>query len=146
MKKCPFCTAEIPVEAKKCKFCGEWVAPPEPAVEPPEPAAPAEPGELKVTVQPPTRGPTKACPYCSAQIPQDAWTCMYCKRGVVGGRPAAIGMAILGLLVVGVFFFGFWLPGFLKMNEQRKEFDQKWEKTRQEQEQFRQEHFPERQR
>ncbi len=24
-KLCPFCSAEIPSDAKKCKFCGEWV-------------------------------------------------------------------------------------------------------------------------
>ena len=25
MKNCPFCKAEIPVDALKCKHCGEWV-------------------------------------------------------------------------------------------------------------------------
>lgn len=25
MKSCPFCTADIPDEAAKCKHCGEWV-------------------------------------------------------------------------------------------------------------------------
>ncbi|MBD5402171.1 ribonuclease G [bacterium] len=24
-KNCPFCGGEIPVDAKKCKFCGEWI-------------------------------------------------------------------------------------------------------------------------
>lgn len=143
MKKCPFCTAEIPVEARKCKFCGEWVEPNNSAT-PPGPPAAAEPGELKVTVQPPTRGPTKACPYCSAQIPRDARTCMYCKRGIVGGRPAAIGMALIGLMIVVLFFFGFWLPGFLKARDGQKEFDRKLENNRQEHERLRQEHFPER--
>ena len=25
IKICPFCNAEISFDAKKCKFCGEWV-------------------------------------------------------------------------------------------------------------------------
>ena len=25
-KQCPFCNAEIDVNAKKCKYCGEWVS------------------------------------------------------------------------------------------------------------------------
>ena len=25
IKLCPFCNAEISFDAKKCKFCGEWV-------------------------------------------------------------------------------------------------------------------------
>lgn len=143
MKKCPYCTADIPVEAKKCKFCGEWVEPTS--------GGPAEPAELKLTVQPPSRGPMKACPYCSAQIPQDAWTCMYCKRGVLGGRLLAIGVAATGFLVFAIFFFGFWLPGFLEVREKHKEmeqrhqqFDRDWEKGRQEQEEFRKRHFPDR--
>jgi hypothetical protein len=27
VKTCPYCTAEIPDEARKCKHCGEWVEP-----------------------------------------------------------------------------------------------------------------------
>lgn len=30
VKKCPYCLAEVPVEAKKCKHCGEWIENPEP--------------------------------------------------------------------------------------------------------------------
>lgn len=26
MKRCPFCTAEIPDEAAKCKHCAEWLS------------------------------------------------------------------------------------------------------------------------
>ncbi len=28
MKTCPYCVAEIPDEAQKCRHCGEWVVPP----------------------------------------------------------------------------------------------------------------------
>ena len=111
-------------------------------VEPPGPAAAGEPGELKVTVRPPTRGPTTACPYCSAQIPRDAWACMFCKRGVLGGRPVAVVMAVAGAVLFAVFFFGFWLPGFLKVQEQHREFDQRWGESRPGPEHFRQQHFP----
>lgn len=42
MKTCPYCTAEIPTKARKCKHCGEWV-------ERPAPADPDEPVRLNVT-------------------------------------------------------------------------------------------------
>jgi len=142
VKKCQYCTADIAVEAKKCRFCGEWVEP--------EGSTPAtEPAELKLTVQPPTRGPMKTCPYCSAQIPKDAWICMYCKRGVIGGRPLAIGVFVVMAIFAAIFFFGFWLPRWIEMGEKRKEmelrqqeFDREWNKARQEQEEFRKRHFP----
>jgi hypothetical protein len=134
MKKCPYCTADIAVEAKKCKFCGEWVLPGGPSA--------SEPAELKLTIQPPTRGPTKTCPYCSAEIPEAAWTCMYCKRGVLGGRPLAIGLAVVVVLIGAIFFFGFWLPGWMEMQKKHEQFDRDWNKTRQEQEEFRRRNFP----
>jgi hypothetical protein len=112
VKKCPYCTADIPLEAKKCKHCGEWVEPRDPPA--------SDPAELKLTLQPPTRGPTKPCPYCSALIPANAWTCMYCKRGVIGGRPLAIGVVVLVFLVVMIFTFAIWLPGW---NKARKEHE-----------------------
>jgi hypothetical protein len=124
VKKCPYCTADIPVGARKCKFCGEWV-------EPHSPSGP-EPAELKVTVRPPTRGPTQVCPYCSAQIPVGAWACMYCKRGVIGGRPLAIGFGVLGVVIAVLFFFGFWLPGWMEVQRKHNDFDQEWNKTRRE--------------
>ena len=118
MKSCPYCLAEIASEAKKCKFCGEWVEPNN---------SPGDvPAEVKLTVQPPSRGPMTTCPYCLAQIPEDAWTCMYCKRGVIGGRPMAIGITVLGVLVFAIFFFGFWLPGFLDAQKRHEEFQREW--------------------
>lgn len=134
MKKCPYCTADIPVEAKKCKFCGEWVVP--------VGSTTSEPAELKLTVQPPTQGPTKPCPYCSALIPVDAWVCLYCKRGVIGGRPLAVGMVVIGVLIAAIFFLGFWLPGMMGMQKKHNEFDRQWNRTKLEQEEFRKLHFP----
>jgi len=99
-------------------YCGEWV-------ERGYPVSAPTPAEVKLTVQPPIQGPTKACPYCSAQIPEDAWTCMYCKRGVFGGRPLAIGLTLVGLLIAAVFFFGFWLPGWREAEQKHKEMEQK---------------------
>jgi hypothetical protein len=123
-------------------YCGEWV-------ESDHASAASEPAEVKVTIRPPTRGPTKTCPYCSAQIPEDAWTCMYCQRGVLGGRPLAIGLAAVVFLLVAVFFFAFWLPGWLEMGRKRQEMEQQhqqfqrdWDKAREEQEEFRKKHFP----
>jgi hypothetical protein len=116
----PYCTAEIAVEAKKCKLCGEWV-------ERGDPNHASEPVEPKLTVQPPTRGPSKTCPYCSARIPEDAWTCLYCQRGVIGGGPLAVGLTVVGLLIAAVFFFGSWLPGFREMKQKHEEMKQKHE-------------------
>lgn len=66
-KKCPFCLAEIPAEARKCKFCGEWVEkPPQPSA--PEAVAPA--------AAPAT--PFKTCPACQAAYPTGALLCVQC--------------------------------------------------------------------
>jgi hypothetical protein len=38
MKTCPYCLAEIPDEARKCKHCGEWVVAPPANATPPNDA------------------------------------------------------------------------------------------------------------
>jgi hypothetical protein len=125
VKKCPYCTAELAEEAQKCMYCGEWVERGQASLAP-------QPAEMKLTVQPPTRGPTKACPFCAAQIPENAWTCMYCKRSVLGGRPLAIGLALVAVVIAAVFFFGFWLPGWLDVKKKQEEFDREFQKHQQE--------------
>jgi ribosomal protein L40E len=110
MKNCPYCTSEIPFEAKKCKFCGEWVEPTDTFV--------SQLANTKLVVKPPTHGDQiKPCPHCRAEIPEDAWTCMYCQSGVLGGRPLSIAVPVVFLLIFAIFFFCFWLPGFLDMQK-----------------------------
>jgi hypothetical protein len=81
-------------------------------------------------------GPDEEVQVCSAQIPQDARLCMYCKRPC-GGDAFGIGAFVVSMLIGAVFFFGFWLPGCIEMDkkhkemEQRhKEFDKEWNKRR----------------
>jgi hypothetical protein len=52
-------------------------------------------------------------------------------------------MGIIGLVVAAFFFFAFWLPGWNKMQEKHEQFDRDRNKSRQEQERFRKQHFPE---
>jgi hypothetical protein len=54
---------------------------------------------------------------------------MYCKRGVIGGKPMAIGLAVFGVLAAAIFFFGFWLPGCLEVQQKQKEFERNWNKN-----------------
>ncbi|HKB40533.1 MAG TPA: hypothetical protein VKD72_29175 [Gemmataceae bacterium] len=37
---------------------------------------------------------------------------------------------VIILILVAIFFFGTWLPGYLEMQQKHKEFDQKWNQMR----------------
>src|SRR5690348_7756755 len=101
MKSCPLCLAEIPDEARKCMFCGEWVTErPAPAPEPPPAAAPAaaEPPPSVVPVDeplpmqaiqatPPAPKPqTISCRMCGAPMGTDAVLCLECGYDTRTGR------------------------------------------------------------
>jgi hypothetical protein len=73
-KKCPYCVAEIPTEARKCKFCGEWVE------KPPTEASPGAAAPAKL----PT--PFTACPSCHAAAPDGALLCVQCGYDVRIGQ------------------------------------------------------------
>jgi uncharacterized membrane protein YvbJ len=89
MKRCPYCTAEIPAEAVKCMHCGEWV----------EGQGPA-PGQgkeqtLNVRFQP-------------TEFQQKAF-----RRMLV----FVIAFAVIGLVLFLVFFFVFFLPMWNKAQQ-----------------------------
>lgn len=109
MKTCPFCTASIPDEAPKCKHCGEWVSTP----------------------------PPSASGDGMRMLGEAAKT----------GVNFYVVMSIIGLIVGAIFFFAFWLPTWNKVNKGHEEFDkrhqqmqqkfdQDWEKSRQQQNEF----------
>jgi hypothetical protein len=37
---------------------------------------------------------------------------------------------VIVLILVAIFFFGTWLPGYLEMQQKHKEFHQKWNQMR----------------
>ncbi len=41
---------------------------------------------------------------------------------------------LIGIIIVimAIFFFGFWLPGFLDMKKKHEEFDREWDKNQRE--------------
>jgi hypothetical protein len=51
-------------------------------------------------------------------------------------------MGIIALVIAAVFFFAVWLPGWNKMQQKHEQFDRDWNKTRQEQDEFRKKNFP----
>ena len=69
VKYCPYCEEEIPITAKKCKHCGEWVG----SSPPPSPATGAPPPS-------PQGEDTRVCEWCKKQIPKEAVLCPFCKK------------------------------------------------------------------
>jgi hypothetical protein len=53
-----------------------------------------------------------------------------------------IAMTVIGLVIAAIFFLAFWLPEWNRMQEKHEQFDREWNKARQEQDEFRQRHFP----
>jgi uncharacterized membrane protein YvbJ len=96
MKACPFCTAEVPDEARKCKHCGEWIEQPG-ALANDEASLPSK-QDIQVTVRP-------------------------SKFHIV--------WAIIVLALILGFFFGFLLPRIQKgerdFERRRQEFNEKWD-------------------
>ena len=50
--RCPYCEEVISAEAKKCRFCGEWIQP-QPSAPAPQPPAPPAGPNVTVNVQRP---------------------------------------------------------------------------------------------
>lgn len=78
-KKCPYCVAEIPAEARKCKFCGEWVEKPT-ADAAPATGAPATEAPAKLVA------PFTTCPSCNTPAPDGALLCVQCGYDVRLGQ------------------------------------------------------------
>ena len=126
MKMCPFCTAEIPDMALKCKHCGEWV-------DERKQSTSSNTPDVNVTVQPPTSGPKDPCPACKALISRGAILCMHCRSSVFSKRTKKILFTILGtvLLVKGAIFFCVFVPTCMKIKSTHDAFDEDFKKSRQ---------------
>ena len=73
---CPYCDGEIPISVKKCKHCGEWVKPQQPATN--------QQSSISVV---PIQVTTKFCPHCDGEITISAKKCKHCGEWVESQPP-----------------------------------------------------------
>ncbi|MCQ2789440.1 MAG: superinfection immunity protein [bacterium] len=75
-KECPFCKKEIPIKAKKCKYCGNWLN------EEIQPNATNDNSNNNNEILTNNKESSKTCPYCCQQIPTNAKKCQFCGEWV----------------------------------------------------------------
>jgi ribosomal protein L40E len=106
MKVCPFCIADIPVQALKCRHCGEWLEkrkkPSIIASEPP------------MFLETPTLQRTMPCPYCGGLNSKDAWKCVYCCKNLLISKPVAIALSLMIGFLSATAFFCVWMPEYIR--------------------------------
>ena len=95
MKECPYCLSQIADDARKCRFCGEWVE--EPSEGSGEPAAPRDQSLSRF--------------WESEDLDETL------NVGVKWYVKYRIAMTIVGFVVFVIFFFGVWLPQWNQMND-----------------------------
>ncbi len=115
MKVCPFCIADIPIQALKCRHCGEWV---EKTKKPSTTAS-----EPTMFLETPTVLHTKPCPYCGGLNSKDAWKCVYCCKNFIISKPIAIAISLMIGFLSATVFFCIWMPSYVKSQYTENGFD-----------------------
>ena len=97
MKKCPYCCAEIEMQALKCKHCGEWVERPQ---------------------RTPPNNPDNDTPagWAKSFMKSDNLN-QTLNEGVKLYAGWKVISMIIGIIIFLVFFFGLFLPTFNKVNQ-----------------------------